>query len=50
MKGMARALLGVAMGHRLITGHDTRNRGMMLITGAVKLVTWPVTLATCLYM
>ena len=46
MKGTAHALFGVAMQHRLITGHDTRNKGVMLITGAVTLVKWPVTLVT----
>ena len=50
MKGTAHALFGVAKCHRLITGHDTRNKGMMLITGTVTLVTWLVTLVTCSYM
>ena len=34
----------------LVTGRDARNRGVMLITGAVTLVTWPVTLVTRSYM
>ena len=50
MKATARALFGVATRHRLITGRDTHNRGVMLITGVVKLVTWPVTLVTCPYL
>ena len=50
MKGTARALFGVATRHRLVTEHDTHNRGAMLITGAVTLVKWPVTLVTCSYM
>ena len=50
MKGTTPALFGVAKRHRLITGRNTHNRGLMLITGAVTLVTWPVTLVTRLYM
>ena len=50
MKGIACALFGVATHHRLITGCDTRNRGVMLITGAVTLVTWLDTLVTRSYM
>ena len=34
MKGTARALFGVATHHRLVTGRDTRNKGLMFITGA----------------
>ena len=34
---------------RHTSGH-ARNRGVMLITGAVTLVTWPVTLISCSYM
>ena len=33
MKVTARALFGVATHYRLVTGRDTRNRGMMLISG-----------------
>ena len=57
MKGTTRELFGGATYHKLITGCDTQNRGMMLttggamlITGALTLVTWPVMLVTCLYM
>ena len=50
MKSTARASFRVATCHRLVTGHDTRNRGVMLITGAVTLVTWPVMLVTHSYM
>ena len=50
MKGIAHALFGVATCHRLITGCDTCNRGVMLITRAVMLVTWPFTLVTHSYM
>ena len=50
MKGTECALFGVATCHRLVIGRDTRNRGVMLITGAVTLVTWLVMLITCLYM
>ena len=38
------------MCHRLVTRRDTHKRGVMLITGAVTLVTWPFTLVTRLYM
>ena len=34
----------------LVTGCDARNRGVMLITGAVTLVTWRVMLVTRSYM
>ena len=50
MKGSRGALFEVAMCHRLVTGPDTRNRGVMLITGAVMLVTWRFTLVTCSYL
>ena len=50
MKGTARALFRVALCVRLGTGRDTRNRGVMLTTGAVTLVTWPVTLVTRSYL
>ena len=43
MKGTARASFGVATCHRLVTGHDNFNRGVMLITEAA-------TLITCSYM
>ena len=33
-KGTVCALFGLATCHRLVTEHDTRNRGMMLITRA----------------
>ena len=33
MKGTARVLFGVARRHRLVTGRDSRNRGVMLTTG-----------------
>ena len=49
MKGTACALFGLATRHRLVTGRDTRNRGVMLTTGMVTLVTWLVTLITCSY-
>ena len=50
MKGTALVLFGVAMHHRLITGRETPNRGVMLITRVVTLVTWPVKLITHSYM
>ena len=50
MKGTACAIFVVATRHRLVTGNDNRNRGMMLIIGAVTLITWPVILVTCSYM
>ena len=50
MKGTARALFGVGTRHRLVTGQDTHNRGVMHITGVVILVTWLVTITTYLYM
>ena len=50
MKGTAFALFGVARCHRLVTGLDTHNRGVMLITEVVTLVTWLVTLITHLHM
>ena len=43
MKGTACALFGVATHHRLVTG-------VMVITGAITLVTWLVVLATYSYM
>ena len=39
-------LFEVATHRRLLTGRDTRNRGVMLITGPITLVTGVVTLAT----
>ena len=50
MKGAAQALFGVATYHRLVTGCDTHNRGVLLITGAVTRTKWMVTLVTHLYM
>ena len=45
---MAYTLFGVVTCHRLIIGRH--NRGVLLITGAVTLVTWPDTLVTRSYM
>ena len=50
MKGTACALLWVVTHHRLVTGHDTHNKDVMLITGAITLGAWPVTLVSRSYM
>ena len=47
MKGTAHVLFCVTTWHT--SGHAC-SRGVMLITGVVTLVTWPVTLVTCSYM
>ena len=56
MKGTAHVLFYVTM-RVVVTGvwsslqlRGAHNRGVMLITGAVMLVTWPGMLLTCSYM
>ena len=47
LKDTTCVLFGVATRHRFVTWRDTRNRGVMLITVAVTLVTWPVSGYAC---